>query len=261
MGNTYVVINTKGGTGKTNTATNILTTFLNTKKVVIHELDNNNTSKLLKSKLKYKSIKIIDAENVLDQVQFEFETGKDITNVLDLGGGDDSLKVLQHFQKSGIVGLTYFIPCNDDMEQFDNVLQTIRSIKVADIDPIIYLIFNRVNDMQQSSVKEQFIGFFGSELYGIPPKIQQIQKDVNEIFFVPNSRIFSILKNFYQISLSECYHSALDMTNNIQNYKQAWQKLGEEEYKKNLKVLRFSKDVLELVEQLKPFQKVLKNEK
>ena len=80
---------------------------------------------------------------------------------------------------------------------------------------------------------------------------------VDNIFFIPNSNIFSILKSHYKVSLLDSYLSSIDLVQNIDTYRQEWVKEGQDVFKANNKRYRFAKMVVELIEQLKPIQKAL----
>ena len=80
---------------------------------------------------------------------------------------------------------------------------------------------------------------------------------VDNVFFIPNSNIFSILKSHYKVSLLDSYLSSIDLVQNIDTYRQEWVKEGQDVFKANNKRYRFAKMVVELIEQLKPIQKAL----
>ena len=258
MKNTYVIPNTKGGAGKSTFSTMILPVLLpKNKKINIFEIDNNNQTKLTNSSLNFKNITVKESEEALDAVHFDLLTSSEDINIIDCGGGDDTLSVLNHFKLSEMSGLTYFIPTNDDIEQFDNVAQTIKAIKAADNKAIINLVFNRVALLDKKNVEEQFVGFFGSKNYGIKSRLKEIEDDINDTFFIPNSNLFGILKNIYQVALVDSYIQSQDIVDNIKEYQKKWTEQGVEVFKKKQNLYRFAKSIIQLVENIKPIQKAL----
>ena len=109
--------------------------------------------------------------------------------------------------------------------------------------------------MEKDEIQKQFINIFGSDELDIPNQLNNLK--VDNIFFVPNSNIFSILKSHYKVSLLDSYLSSVDLVQNIDTYRQEWVKEGQDVFKINNKRYRFAKMVVELIEQLKPIQKVL----
>ena len=109
--------------------------------------------------------------------------------------------------------------------------------------------------MDKTEIKAQFINIFGDENLNLPNQLDNLK--VDNIFFVPNSNIFSILKSHYKVSLIDSYLSSIDLVKNIDTYRQEWVKEGQDVFKANNKRYRFAKMVVELIEQLKPIQKAL----
>lgn len=69
------------------------------KNIYIFEVDNNNNSKKLiekSEKINFKTFRVNDGLDALDEVEFNTLTAKDDTiNIVDCGGGDDTMKVLE----------------------------------------------------------------------------------------------------------------------------------------------------------------------
>jgi cellulose biosynthesis protein BcsQ len=257
MNKNYCVVQTKGGAGKTTISVNVLALMFKNDdiKVNIFELDNNNTSKLANSKLNFQSLKVDKSDEAINKVYFDIVSNSKEVNIIDCGGGDDTVKVLEYIQKIDMQDIVYIIPLNDDIEQFDNVVQTIKLIKSTNKKAIIHLFFNRCNNLNEQDVKKQFVGFFGSDIYNINSKIELIQNEISSFVFIPNTPLFGILKS-YGISLYDSYNSSKDLVDNISTYRQNWAKEGKKVFSKNMARFTFAKDILELIDDLKIINKI-----
>ena len=256
--NIHINCMTKGGVGKTTTSNVLSTVFYlsnQDKKINLFELDDNNVSNINSNYINHQSLKLKDSEVVIDDIQFASLSNTNVINIIDCGGGNDTKIVLQKLKEIDLSGLNYYIPLNDDMEQVDNVKDTIALIRDFDKSANINLILNRCFSLQKDEIQKQFINIFGSDELDIPNQLNNLQ--VDNIFFVPNSNIFSILKSHYKVSLLDSYLSSIDLVQNIDTYRQEWVKEGQEVFKVNNKRYRFAKMVVELIEQLKPIQKAL----
>jgi cellulose biosynthesis protein BcsQ len=251
--NIFVIPQTKGGVGKT-TISGIVATLLylqnQNQKINLFEIDDNNVSRVNSNYVNYQSLKLKDSEVVIDDIQFSSLSDNNVVNIVDAGGGNDTKIVLQKLKEIDLAGLNYYIPLNDDMEQVDNVKDTITDKFAA-----INLVLNRCFTLEKEEIQKQFINIFGSEELDIPNKLTDLK--VDNIFFVPNSNIFSILKSHYKVSLLDSYLSSVDLVQNIDTYRQEWIKEGQEAFKSNNKRYRFAKMVVELISQLEPLKKAL----
>ncbi len=256
--NVHVVVNTKGGVGKT-TVSGIVATLLylqnQDKKINLFEIDDNNNSKINSNYINYQSLKLKDSEIVIDDIQFNSLSDSNVTNIVDAGGGNDTKIVLQKLKEIDLSGLNYYIPVNDDMEQVQNLKDTVTLIRDFDKSANINLILNRCFSLEKDEIQKQFINIFGSDELDIPNQRDNLK--VDNVFFIPNSNIFSILKSHYKVSLLDSYLSSVDLIQNIDTYRQEWIKEGQDVFKANNKRYRFAKMVVELIEQLKPIQKAL----
>ncbi|WP_152057606.1 P-loop NTPase family protein [Aliarcobacter butzleri] len=256
--NIYVIPQTKGGVGKT-IVSGIVATLLylqnQNKSINLFELDDNNNSKVNSNYINHQSLKLKDSEIVIDDIQFSSLSDGSVVNIIDCGGGNDTKVVLNKLKEIDLSGLNYYIPVNDDMEQVDNLKETITLIRDFDKSANINLILNRCLSLDKLDIQTQFINIFGDDQLDIPNQLNTLK--VDNVFFVPNSNIFSILKSHYKISLLDSYISSLDLVSNIDTYRQEWVKKGQEIFKANNKRYRFAKMVVELIEQLNPIQKAL----
>jgi len=250
MSNVLVVVNTKGGVGKSTIASQVLPVlFRDTdKKIRIYEIDDNNRTFYENSRLEFKTLKIEKSEEAIDEVQFALDLGEDIVNIIDAGGGNDTKAVLTSIRKAQLKNLVYFIPINDDFEQFENTKSTIEFIRNFDTSSKIFLVFNRVISLEMDDIKKQFIAFFGSDEYGIKGRIEEIIQNVEPKFlFIHNTQILSILKNVYHTTLYDFYNNNKDLIENIENYRKEWAKNGLEFFKEQMKFYRFTRDVFDLI--------------
>ncbi|WP_323587744.1 nucleotide-binding protein [Aliarcobacter butzleri] len=256
--NIHIVVQTKGGSGKT-TFSSVLSTLLylqnKENKIQVFELDDNNSTRINSDFLSHSSLKLKDSEIALDDIQFNTLSTEDVISIIDSGGGNDSKMVLQKLYEIDLTGLSYYIPLNDDMEQVQNVKDTIELIRKFDKIGKINLVLNRCLNLQEDEIQKQFINIFGNDELGIDSEIENIK--VDSIYFVPNSSIFSILKSHYKVALLDSYLQSINLIENIDSYRQEWIKEGQETFKKNNKKYRFAKMVVELIEQFKPIQKAL----
>ena len=256
--NVHVIVQTKGGVGKT-TVSGIVATLLylqnQNKKINLFEIDDNNNSKINSNYINYQSLKLKDSEIVIDDIQFSSLSDSNVTNIADVGGGNDTKIVLKKLKEIDLSGLNYYVPVTDNLDEVKNVQDTITLIRDFDKSANINLILNRCFSLEKDEIQKQFINIFGSDELDIPNQLNNLQ--VDNIFFVPNSNIFSILKSHYKVSLLDSYLSSIDLVQNIDTYRQEWVKEGQEVFKVNNKRYRFAKMVVELIEQLKPIQKAL----
>lgn len=253
-----IIPQTKGGVGKT-TISGIVATLLylqnQNQKINLFEIDDNNVSRVNSNYINHQSLKLKDSEVVIDDIQFSSLSDDNVVNIVDAGGGNDTKIVLQKLKEIDLSGLNYYIPLNDDMEQVDNVKDTITLIRDFDKSAKINLVLNRCFTLEKEEIQKQFINIFGSEELDIPNRLVDLK--VDNIFFVPNSNIFSILKSHYKVSLLDSYLSSVDLVLNIDTYRQEWIKEGQEAFKSNNKRYRFAKMVVELINQLEPLKKAL----
>lgn len=221
----------------------------------LFEIDDNNNSNVNSNYINHQSLKLKDSEVVVDDIQFANLSDTNVINIVDAGGGNDTRFLVKKLKEIDLSGLNYYIPVNDDLEQIDNVKDTIALIRDFDKTANINLILNRCTNLDKDEIQKQFINIFGSDELDIPNQLDNLK--VDNIFFVPNSSVFSILKSHYKVSLLDSYLSSSDLVQNIDTYRQEWIKQGQDVFKANNKKYRFAKLVVELIEQLKPIQKAL----
>jgi hypothetical protein len=153
------------------------------------------------------------------------------------------------------VSNNFYIPINDDLEQFKNLFETVQFIRSFDCFAKITVILNRCITLEKKDVEKQFLVVFGSEELEIKNRLNHLK--IDEVCFVPNAPILSILKNHYQVSLLDFYLNSIDLVENIDIYRLEWAKQGKEVFIANNKKYRIGKMAVELIENLEPIKKML----
>jgi hypothetical protein len=141
------------------------------------------------------------------------------------------------------------------MDQIDNILAVIEIIRQQDKFAKIYLLLNRCISLTEEKIKQQFINVFGSRELGIPSQIENLK--IDEILFVENSNVYTLLKSHYKIAMLDFYFESVDLRENIQEYKVQWSQQGHEVFSANNGKFIFSGLVLDLIEKLEPIRKAL----
>jgi len=255
MSRIFVLANTKGGAGKSTIASMVMPALFNDKEVFLYEIDGSNNTKIRDTKIEYKNLLPRDSEEHLFDIDYQAMLKDNSIHIIDAGGGDDTKAVLKSISEVGLENVEYLIPLNDDIEQVQNVIDTIKLID-KNTAKSINVVFNRVYDREK--IKEQFIGLFGDEEIGIKSRVEEL-KGVDEFFIVPNSTLFGILKNLKGVSLYDVVEPFSDLVDNIKIYRKEWLNLSQEDYKNNMKNYMFAKRVINLTNELKDdFKELLK---
>jgi len=262
MGKTYVVMSTKGGSGKSTISIMALPiVFADTKGPVnVYSIDNHNIVDIKSEYLNMKSLRLSEAKNIIDEVEFFQMINDDGVNIIDSGGGKDTLELLELIGKTKMKGLTYIVPIMDDIEQTFNLKKTVLAIKKISPDADIHLCLNRCNGYTEEAVKEQFIGFFGSQKYGISAAFDDIDDHINNVFMLRSSPMFSIVKSISQTTLLDAYHQGNDLLENLDKLKREWAKKGKETFMINNTKVRIAHDVNTLCAEIVDNFKALREE-
>ncbi len=250
MSNIKIVLNTKGGVGKSVISTQILP-LLTDSEVEIYEVDNNNKTQLDNSSLKIKSFEANKADEALDEAFFEALANENKLVIIDAGGGDDSKKVITAIEKADFDDVEYYIPLNSDLEQQKNVIDTINLIKSIDKKAKVNLILNRAKSLNEEDIKEQFINIFGDEKYNIDSLFENIKKDVKKVYAVEDNNVLQIVKNIYKTTIKDILANNQDILDNIAELRKSWVKEGKEEFKKKMSFYRLLKDINDFANQIK----------
>ncbi len=263
------VVNTKGGVGKTTIGSMILPLIFaedakNGKSIRVYEIDDNNKSIFAEnSVIDFQTIKVKEAEDILDMVQMDIDMAENVINIIDCGGGNDTVAVLNYIKEIKLQGLAYVIPTNDDIEQLNNIKQTINLIRSIDKNAKIVLILNRVAVSENQKItddilKRQFIGLYGDDSLGIDRGLDEFEKELAGVAAIPNTPIFGILKNLKKTTTADRYLEEQETVVNIAKVRKGWASGSKEEYLKRMKEYRISKKVVDLYDNLEDFRNLLK---
>jgi len=214
----FIIVNTKGGVGKTTIGLNVLP-ILFKGKINYFQLDNNN-----KIVLNSKNINITEFRlNALTEALAKIEFSDNDINIIDAGGGDDTILVLKELANSILENLIFIVPVSKNLSIQHNIVKTINEIHKHFENPDIYLFLNYVTN---KNIKEEFINIFGSELYNISPLLDTL--DVNKEVFgiIPDTNLFQILELKKEILLDKF----LEIENLVKNKTELLKKKKEKLY-------------------------------
>lgn len=259
MNNTYVVLGTKGGTGKSMVAGMVVPVlFANSDvKVTVYTVDDNNTIELKSDCIEFNDGKTKDANKVIDDVEFKRICNKNEVSIIDAGGGEDTRILIDSIKKSNVKNLTYIIPLGDDYEQKFNLIDTIDLINSISDNKRIFLLLNKVNVFDKDKVEEQFVGVFGSKKYDIDKIDDKVFESIDGVFYLENTPIFTILKNVYHTTLLDSYVGASELLHNLEVKKQEWAKKGPEYFHEQNAKVRFASEVIMLTERIYTMKKMV----
>lgn len=253
----FVVANTKGGSGKTNTAFNILPAVLDGCKII--EIDDNNNSSTLYKESKVvidkKSITTKEAEEHLQDVIFDLMSGDSVDIVIDAGGGNDSLEVLKAIKALDLSAyaeeIIYIIPVMNSLLQLNNAKQMIDLL----VRQKIVIALNGVYDM--SNIENEWVFWYGSKELDIESFVAKLNKDIKTIK-IPHSYLYELatlhkqlLRDFAEFAYEADQKEAGEIL--FQKYKD-----DKEGFKKAFSLYRRNAEAKALIESIKPeIQKVL----
>ena len=247
-----VIVNTKGGVGKSVISTQILTLLADKNEVIeVYEVDNNNKTDLENTSISIKNFNANQADEALDEAFFEALANENKMIIIDAGGGDDTKRVIEAIEKANIDDVEYYIPVNSDLEQQKNVKDTIALIKNIDKKAKVNLILNRAYSLNEEEIKKQFINIFGDENYDIKGIFDDIKKDVKKVYVIEDNNVLQIVKNIYKITIKDILKENQDILENITELRKTWVKDGKEEFKKKMSLYRLLKDIDEFANKIK----------
>jgi MinD-like ATPase involved in chromosome partitioning or flagellar assembly len=247
VANIIVVCTSKGGEGKSLLSMQKIPLLYLDKNIYIFEVDNNNNSKKLiekSEKINFKTFRVNDGLDALDEVEFNTLTAKDDTiNIIDCGGGDDTLKVLEILNEKELYGLTYVVPLTNSISNVDNALATINAILKFDETAIINLVLNRCPSYEFKEIKEKFKALFGNEEFGLNSRIEEFQSKIRNINYILETDLPDIISSKHQYSLIDAYLKAKLIIENYDVIKEEWLKAGKDEYLKNTRLNRINERI------------------
>ena len=252
--NVYIVLSTKGGEGKTYLSLQILPLLFLDKNINIFEVDNNNNSKKMienSKKISFKSLKIDDGVDAIDEIEFNNMLSQDdCINIIDAGGGDDTLKLLFILKEKELFGLTYVIPLSNSISNVDNAIQTIDSILSFDKDAKINLILNKCPSFDFEDIKLKFKSFFGNEDFGLVSRYDEFENKIQNLNYVTETDLPDIISSKHQYALVDAYIKAKIIMENFDEVKSEWAKKGKEEFLKAKKLNRINEEIYDYCQTL-----------
>lgn len=244
--NVYVVVSTKGGEGKTYLALQILPILFLDRNIYIFEVDNNNDSKKMieKSRIVFKSLKIDEGLDAIDEIEFNNMLSQDDSiNIIDTGGGDDTVKLLEILKEKELYGLTYIVPMSNSIANVDNALQTIDTILDFDKDAKINLVLNRCPLFNFEDIKFKFKSFFGNADFGLPSRYEEFQDKILNLNYITESDLPDIISSKHKYALVDAYLKAKIIMENFDEVKVGWAKKGKDEFLKAKKLNRINEEI------------------
>ena len=174
----------------------------------------------------------------------------DSINIIDAGGGDDTVKLLQILKEKELFGLTYIIPLSNNISNVDNALQTINTISDFDEDAKINLVLNKCSSFNFNDIKYKFKSFFGSESFGLPSRYEEFQDKIQNLNYVTETDLPDIISSKHQYSLVDAYIKAKIIMENFDEVKAEWAKKGKDEFLKAKKLNRINEEIYEYCQTL-----------
>jgi len=258
--NIYIVLGTKGGTGKTIFSCMVMPIlFAMDEKVTVYSIDNNNNIGIESNFVMFKTLRTCDAEDVIDDVELKSLVNSDEISIIDAGGGEDTHILLRVIKKSNIDDMTFIIPLNDDMDQIKNLIDTIKIIKESTSNARILVVLNKVNVMSKDKIQEQFVGIYGNSRYGINALDNEVIEQIDDFYFLENSPLFSIIKNEYRTTLQDSFIEAEELLQNLEEKKREWAEKGSEYFMKQNAKVRLANDVLSLTKRIYKMKTMLED--
>jgi len=233
-----VVINAKGGVGKTTVANHILPFLTNSK--TIFEIDSSNFSSIysLSTKIEGKTIETTQQglEDAVDDASF-LSLAQQKNILIDTGAGEDSRRTIQALKASGLT-CTYWMPIMADMEALHPLYATRELIGDAECN----LVFSNFRNLE-----EDFWFVYGDSRHGFD-KDFEIFKHFDNMLKAPNTTLFAKCKAFNT--------TIWDMAEIHKGYKLEeaqveWGKQGREAWGKNMAMHRLSTASWDYLQQVK----------
>jgi hypothetical protein len=255
--NLIVIPSTKGGDGKSTLST-LAPLIFKSHNFNILEFDNNNNSLLSYSqseslKGRVNNLKVVKADDTLDDVISEIAMQDDNKYIIDCGGGDDSVSLLkllsiQPFQHK----ILYLVPITRGTD-LKNLKDT---YDLIDNKNNVVFVLNGYSSIEE--IKNEFFFYFGDIKYDIRGFIDSV---VNKTpILIPFSRFFSITKTFqmslFDLSqLSKVYNSQQAAADDFM--KKSGGDLRSERYRTLWKKYKISLRASEVIDEIKDNFKIL----
>lgn len=165
----FIITNSKGGVGKTNTGVTIgCLLHAAGRQFKLIEIDNNNSSLLFKNskvltKDNTKSLKIDQKDEAVTDMLFDLMSEPYMDYIVDIGGGDDTYPIAKKLKQVNRPK-TWIIPTTKIKKYLQNAVATFEEIN--DPDNTVFCL-NMYSDF--SKITKEFMYFFGDSKIGIKP--------------------------------------------------------------------------------------------
>ncbi len=187
----HIVINTKGGVGKSTVASQFLTAYASYKqdgknKVSYAEIDDQNQNLKNLENSEIVAGQMIDTE-MIDYALTEIAIGRD-DMVVDVGGNITAANTLKALADQGGMfnGAVYYVPVLDSKQDMQNASDTISQIRDFEPDAHIFLVLNRcINRDHAALTADQFAFIKGKPELDIAP--MKLDKNITVIGLNSNS--------------------------------------------------------------------------
>jgi CobQ/CobB/MinD/ParA nucleotide binding domain len=221
-----VVVNTKGGVGKTTISNHLAPLLFNSDEVItVLELDNNNNSAIYEESDAITGMSLgtkdKDLQEAVEEALFSTLAGKNV--VIDAGGGDDSVRVISAIVDAG-EECHFIVPFAPTFEALENIQQT---VSLLPDNSEKTLIFSNYTDL-----KNDFWFIFGLDEFGIDADFS-IFKKFNSFAYAPKTNLVEITKR-YKKTLQDI--ALISSTYDYNEAKKEWFELGKDEFKKKLRM-------------------------
>ena len=185
----HVLLNTKGGVGKSTLSWHVMPALFTKlgKSFKIFEIDNNNVTNVFHQSTIIKdntqTVKTSD-KNIAAEIIFQTMTSNDEL-IVDAGGGDDALKVIEIVKSIGEAKINWFIPLNRNLAQLKNALNTYEQINDPQNTYFILNGYTSIND-----IADEFLFYFGNTDMNIEGIRDQLK--IQREFAIPFSNYLEI---------------------------------------------------------------------
>jgi len=207
---TRIVINTKGGVGKSTVSSQLLTAYSyigGVNSIAYAEIDDENQNiKNLKESTIINAT-LINTEMISTFIKDLMLSDADI--IVDVGGNKTAKLTLEKIKDIGgfYSDVIYYIPMLDSLQDKDNAMDTYNLIREIDQDNKIIFVLNKAyNKFNQELTKEQFLFYYGLESLFI--KAVELDEQCHTISLNANN-IYNIT-GYLQKTVAEIAESNID---------------------------------------------------
>ena len=253
-----VVLNTKGGVGKSVISRNIAPVFAyknGFENIEYLQVDNNNDAINYQSEIiKYKNFTLENIESVIDNAEINIDSTKEVFSILDGGGGDDTKNILIALKKHMLDfedEIVFIVPINKNLSQAKNMQDTVKLIKKSFGSSKIILIPNGTN---AENLKEDFTNIFGDEDLGIESIVDFIEDNIDLVHTLETDILYEVLEQ-RQTTLLDMYINNKEIAEAGREFKKKltlqFEETGDrEEYDRQKKLMRFMKKLKAIYEKI-----------